>query len=103
MIAIGILESNPVGGSTKTNQLSLTDSSRAKLTTLLTEIQYYRLDSLEHMKDSAPPSERLQRLRSISKALASFLGELDKLEEWTAAAHISQAINTLADRDRGAS
>jgi len=96
LVAIGILETKPINARSRALQLGLTASARDKLESLLSETQFHRLESLAEAEASEPASGRGQRVQHLRQTLTKCLFELDALAAWTAAAHVTQAIEALS-------
>lgn len=93
LVKIGMVTATPVTPGGRKLELKLTPRAASQLEQLLHEMLFHRT----HQDYSPQPDggERKSRLRQLLTTLIECCKELDRLEAWRGAAHLSQAIDAL--------
>ena len=93
LLKIGILTASPVTPGGRNLELRLTPLAASKLEQLLHEYLFHRVN--RQSGQVIEGGERETRLRQIASILGECRAELDRLEAWRGAAHLSQAIDAI--------
>lgn len=101
LLDIGIFTATPATPGGRSLELKLTPLAASKLEQLLHEILFHRVN--RQSRPVLDANARNARLREIAATLGECRNELDQLEAWPAAAHVSQAIDALGKGNGGVS